>query len=65
MGITKKQRYELWRNVPYHLTKEEAMELCKVINELYNKVYKISYKKAVTLTGKELSWEDDAVMLEK
>lgn len=40
MGITKKQRDEIWRNVPYHLTKEEAMELCEVINKLYNKVYK-------------------------
>lgn len=40
MGITKKQRDEIWRNVPYFLNKEEAMELCKVINELYNKVYK-------------------------
>ena len=35
MGITKKQRDEIWRNVPYHLTKEEAMELCEVINKLY------------------------------
>ena len=40
MGITKKQRDEIWRNVPYHLTKEEFLELCKVINEHYNKVYK-------------------------
>lgn len=40
MGITKKQRDEIWRNVPRHLNKEEAMELCEVINKLYNKVYK-------------------------
>jgi hypothetical protein len=40
MGITKKQRDEIWRNVPCHLNKEEAMELCEVINKLYNKVYK-------------------------
>lgn len=40
MGITKKQRDEICRNVPRHLNKEEAMELCEVINKLYNKVYK-------------------------
>lgn len=40
MGITEKQREEIWRNVPRHLNKEEAMELCEVINKLYNKVYK-------------------------
>lgn len=40
MGITKKQRDEIWRNVPRHLNKEEVMELCEVINKLYNKVYK-------------------------
>lgn len=40
MGITKKPRDEIWRNVPRHLNKEEAMELCEVINKLYNKVYK-------------------------
>lgn len=40
MGITKKQRDEIWRNVPRHLNKEEAMELCEVIIKLYNKVYK-------------------------
>ena len=40
MGITKKQRDEIWRNVPCFLNKEEAMELCEVINKLYNKVYK-------------------------
>lgn len=40
MGITKKQRDEIWRNIPRHLNKEEAMELCEVINKLYNKVYK-------------------------
>ena len=40
MGITEKQREEILRNVPRHLNKEEAMELCEVINKLYNKVYK-------------------------
>ena len=39
MGITKKLRDEIWSNVPRFLTKEEAMELCKIINKLYNKVY--------------------------
>lgn len=46
MGITKKQRDEIWRNVPRFLTKEEAMELCEVINKLYNKVYKIEENKS-------------------
>lgn len=39
MEITKKQRDKIWSNVPRFLSKEEAMELRKIINKLYNKVY--------------------------
>lgn len=36
MGITKKQRDEIWSNVPRLLSKEEFEELSKVINDLYD-----------------------------
>lgn len=40
MGLTKKRRDEIWSNVPQLLSKEEILEIGKVINEIYNKVYK-------------------------
>ena len=39
MEITKKQRDKIWSNVPRFITKDKAMELCQIINKLYNKVY--------------------------
>lgn len=62
MGITKKQRDEIWRNVPRHLSKEEAMELCEVIDQLYNKVYKNEENMNIAITFTDQNPDGGAVI---